>query len=549
MRAVLRHNEMVAIDHFAQHQLGIAELSLIESAGLQAQGELERRRWAADKCRVLESPSPLNGAVYAAGRGNNGADALVMARHAHAHGARGVCVLQVGKPPEHGTPAALHLDAVRRLRLTVHVVGDGASGGELEAALRAAPVVVDGICGTGIRGPLRGIARTVVRAINACDVAVAAVDVPSGMHDGDAGDVGECVRAQLTLAMGSPKRCLYLPGNRMAAGEIVVLDCGFPPELLRPADVRGRLLEFDALPTTLPAIVDDAHKGVRGHVALFGGARGTAGAVRLAAEAAGRASAGLVTVLADAEVVEVMSPVLPSAMWRHLAAPSTADLRRALARCNAVGIGPGWGQAANRLGLLRRMLAVVEEVGNHSRSDDEDGGALAPPVRCDRGVIDADGLNLLATLREEEGRCPDLGGRWVLTPHPAELARLSRCNVEEVLAAPDSAAARAAIEWNAIVVLKGHVTVVSDRDHDWFLDAPNAALATGGSGDVLAGTVASLLAGGASPVQAAQGGVLLHAAAARLARRERGWFLAEDLPHYIGRCAERAATASRTGSR
>lgn len=538
MTAVLRHSEMVAIDRFARQQLGIPEMSLIESAGLQAQAELEARRWPADPGRwagadrrPLAPPAPLHGAVYAVGRGNNGADALVMARHAHAHGARDLRVLQVGKPPADGTPAAVHLDAVRRLGLRVDVVGDDAAGGGVAAALQPAPLVVDGICGTGIRGRLRGAARDMVRAINGCDAAVAAVDVPSGMHDGEDGEVGECVRAQLTLAMGAPKRCLYLPANRMASGEVVVLDCGFPPELLRPEHARGRLLELGALPATLPRIGDDAHKGVRGHVALLGGARGTAGAVRLAAESAGRTSAGLVTVITDAEVVDVMAPTLPSAMWRPLADPSGGDLSRVLARCDAVAVGPGWGQSDQRLELLRAVLAVVEQAA----------GSAAPAGGCDRGVIDADGLNLLATLRGEEGGCCDLGGLWVLTPHPAELARLSRTSVAAILAAPDQAAAQAAAEWNATVVLKGHVTVVSDRDHDRFLDAPNAALATGGSGDVLAGVVASLLAGGASPVQAAQGGVLLHAAAARLARRERGWFLAEELPIYLGRCAERAA--------
>ena len=526
--AVLRHAEMVELDRRAQDEFGIPEASLIESAGIQAQDQIDGRRWTRRGGERDAQRAPLHGAVYVVGRGNNGADALVMARHAYARGARGIHVLQLGPPPMAGTPAAIQLEATRRLRLTVHSVTEGGrSLGAAGEALQSAPVVVDGICGTGIRGSLRGVHATVVTAVNGCGAPVVAVDVPSGMNDD--GD-GICIRAELTLAMGAAKRCVYLPRNRLAAGEVVVLDCGFPPELLQPDDARGRLIAADALPAILPAIRDDAHKGVRGHAALLGGSRGTAGAVRLAAEAAGRVGAGLVTVLTDHDVAASMAPSLPSAMWRPLPGNAAADeLRNTLGRCDAVGVGPGWGTDDGRLALLRALLDAVTK---------------PTATTCERGIIDADGLNLLARLRSDEGTPRNLRGRWVLTPHPAELARLSQCEVADVLRAPDESAARAAADWNATVVLKGHVTVISEQGADTFVDRPNAALATGGSGDVLAGAIVSLLAIGLPPSLAAQGGVLLHAEAARLARREKGWFLAEELPPYLGRCAERAAASA-----
>jgi NAD(P)H-hydrate epimerase len=175
-------------------------------------------------------------------------------------------------------------------------------------------------------------------------------------------------------------------------------------------------------------------------------------------------------------------------------------------RYSALLVGPGWGLAAERAEWLGRLLA------------------LGLP-----GVLDADGITLLAGLP-----APRLGGRWVLTPHPGEFARLAGLPVAELLADPLPTLLSWSARLEAVILLKGHCSYVASPDgRYWILDGMNPALATGGSGDVLAGIVGGLAAGGLAPLAAARLGALLHARAGELAYRERGYFLAEDLLPYV----------------
>jgi hydroxyethylthiazole kinase-like uncharacterized protein yjeF len=508
---------MAELDRRARNDYAIPELSLIEAAGVQADAEI--------RMRFGPAPGrPVDGTVYVVARGNNAADALVMARHAHADGATALHLVQVGEPPRAGSPAAVHLAACVQLGIPVSA-GDSTGA---TAAIAGAVLLVEALCGSGVRGALRGAHLAAVELLNAARAPVVSLDLPCGMADDppEGGDSSNrpaaVVSATLTLAMGLPKRSLYLPRHRQHAGDVVVLSCGFPSAILQAPAARSELLLASALPEMLPQWADDVHKGSRGHLGILAGCAGTPGAARLAADAAARTGAGLVTVLSDAEVVASVAAGLPSVMCRDVTGIDPPQLGALLSGCTAVAVGPGWGTSEARMVLLTAVLETTS-VG---------------------GVLDADGLNLLARLRAIEGQPRDLQGRWVLTPHPAELARLLDSTVAAVLAAPAAAAAAAASAWHATVVIKGHVPIVVDGDRESFIDQPNAALATGGSGDVLAGVVGALLAGGCSPGNAGRGAVLLHAEAGRRARQERGWFLAEDLPVFIGRVAEHAMSAA-----
>ena len=491
--------QMSAIDREASERFRIPSPILMENAGLKALDAMQRRIW--------RRPVPEEPVTIVSGRGNNGGDALVIARQLHAIGARSMTVLLSHGEPAGGSQCAANLAICRALGITVL---DAA-----EATLDRG-WVIDGMAGTGQRGALRGPAAALAERINGSAARVIALDAPSGVGDRFTAGM-PAVRAHWTLALELPKRALYLPAARPACGSIIVVPVGFPAALTDPGVGTARLLGPAALPGMLPSVPADAHKGTRGHVAVLAGSAGTAGAARLAATAAACSRAGLVTLHADADTYPIQAGALTSVMvapWSEAADPD--EFRR----FDSLVVGPGWGTGPARAEWLRRLLVMP----------------------C-RGVLDADATTLLARA----GGTGRLAGRWVLTPHPGELARLLGATVADVLADPAVAAADAAVRFGVVVVLKGHVTYVAAPD------GGNAAgvgaepplsvvagmqpwLATGGSGDVLAGVIGALLAGGRiGPYQAACAGVLIHAAAARLLYRERGWFLAEDLPASVSR--------------
>jgi NAD(P)H-hydrate epimerase len=493
---------MSAIDRAACERFGIPTPILMENAGLKALGAMQQRIW--------RRPVPEEPVTVVSGRGNNGGDALVIARQLHAIGASNLTVLLSHGEPADASQCAANLAICRALGITV--LEEPA-----DAALRCG-WVIDGMAGTGQRGALRGPAAALAERINRSRARVIALDAPSGVGDRFAAGMPS-VRADWTLALELPKRALYLPAARPACGSIIVVPLGFPAVLTGIAGATARLLGPAALSSLLPAVRPDAHKGMRGHVAVLAGSAGTAGAARLAATAAGCSRAGLVTLHADADTYPIQAGALTSVMvapWSEAAEPG--ELTR---RFDSVVVGPGWGTGPARSEWLQRLLAL--------------------PC-C--GVLDADAITLLARAGDRVQR---LAGRWVLTPHPGELARLLDATVADVLADPAVAAGEVAARFGAVVVLKGHVTCVaapggSDEANDvtaprlTVVDGMQPWLATGGAGDVLAGVIGALLAGrGLGPYQAACAGVLIHAVAARRRYRERGWFLAEELPAAVSR--------------
>ncbi len=498
--------QMTAIDRAAIERFGIPAPILMENAGIKALAAMQRRIWG--------RPVPEQPVTVVAGRGNNGGDALVIARQLRAAGARRLTVLLSHGEPQAGGACAVNLAICRALGIPVPDEPDA------DAAARALACgwVIDGMAGTGLRGALRGPAAALAERIGRSEAQVIAVDAPSGVGDRFRAGM-PTVRADWTVALELPKRALFLPAARPSCGNVIVVPIGFPAALTGAdgADATARLLGPAALPRMLPAVRPDAHKGTRGHVAVLAGAAGTAGAARLAATAAASSRAGLVTLHADAGTYPMQAAALTSVMvapWSEAADPAALA-----ARFDSLVVGPGWGAGPARAEWLARLLA-------------------APA----RGVLDADAITLLGRAGD---RVQALAGRWVLTPHPGELARLSGGTAADVLADPAAAAAAAAERFGAVVVLKGHVTYVAASGAPAggsgratpplsVIDGMQPWLATGGAGDVLAGVIGALLADGRlDPYRAACAGVLIHAAAARRCYAERGWFLAEDLPERV----------------
>lgn len=482
---------MARIDIRSTTEYGIASADLMEAAGRQGYRRMREAVWA--------GAAPAGALVFVAGRGANGGDAFVMARHARLDGADAAVVLASARPSE-GTDAAAYLAACEALGIPcTSWPDDPSAAGRLIAS---ASWLFDGIAGTGLRGPLRAPLDGLVAALNASPGRRVAIDVPSGLGDGYRA-AWPVVHADWTLTMGLPKACLYLPRARRHCGRILVIQPGFPTRLLDDPAIRSELVHQESYRGLLGPLPGDAHKGDRGHLAVFAGAPGTSGAAWLAAHAAARARVGLVSLFADPATMPLIAPSCRSVMAKPW---DDADLGGFdPSRYAALLVGPGWGIGEGRGRWLEHLI-----------------GTGLP------GVLDADGITLLARLRGKAR--PRLGGRWVLTPHPGEFARLAGVPRDEILDDPMPHALAAARDLEAVVVLKGHVTIVADPSGgSRVLDGCNPALATAGSGDVLAGLVAGGLAAGLPPDAAAVFGVSLHARLGAVARQRVGWFIAEDL--------------------
>jgi hydroxyethylthiazole kinase-like uncharacterized protein yjeF len=479
------------IDRLAQEHYHLPPLVLMEDAGLSA--------WRLARERLWDGGLPDGPVVFLAGRGNNGGDALVMARHCRLDGHREASIVLAGDPaPE--TPAGRHLAICRALGLEVlRFPGD-----RVEERLGRAAWLVDGLAGTGLAGPARPPLDELIRLVNAAPGRTLAVDLPSGTGDGFRPGF-PAVEAELTLTIGLPKLCLYLPLVRPLCGDILVVPGVFPPELTEAEDIPGEMLDDEAWRDLRP-LPREAHKGRRGHLAVFAGSEGTTGAAWLAATAAARSRAGLTTLFLDRALYPALARRFQSVMVRPWDGAPVSDPAFAARRFDALLVGPGWGLAPERTDWLARLL----EMG-------------LP------GVLDADGITLLAGLPTAR-----LGGRWVLTPHPGEFARLAGMEVPALLADPLPPLLAMSARLEAVILLKGHCSyVATPAGRYWILDGMNPALATGGSGDVLAGIIGGLIAGGLPPLAAARLGALLHARAGEQAYRERGYFLAEDLLPYV----------------
>ncbi|HUX13449.1 MAG TPA: NAD(P)H-hydrate dehydratase [Spirochaetia bacterium] len=522
--------EMAEIDREAQDRYGIPGVVLMEGAAIRcaqiledlATGRLSFEDLSGfsdfDAFRALRvsagSPASclkktaVRPVVFVAGKGHNGGDALAMARLCEVDGRFPVSVILGQRDPGGVTGEQLRSCTAMGLPISVYEDDPGASQTQLEQA----SWIVDGVSGTGLRGALREPLAALVNAINRSGTPVFSIDTPSGAGDSFRKEY-PCVRAAVTATIGLPKRCLFLPAVRPLCGRVIAVPISFPRALTENAGFAGEILTKADLPSLFPPIDAWTYKTRRGHLGVFAGAPGTAGAAVLAATAAARSRTGLVTLHIEPAIYDAVASSCTSVMalpW-HPDEEHPGDLLPGA--YSACLVGPGWGRNANRSAWLKALV-----------------GCGIP------GVLDADGLNIFSSLDPAEIRGLAFQGRWVLTPHPGEFARMRGKSSAEFLDNPVQEALTAATELNAIIVLKGHVTTIaSPSGRYWLVDGMNAAMATGGTGDVLSGIIAGLLASGVTPIEAAKGGVLLHQEVGRIAFKERGWFISEDLLTLLSR--------------
>lgn len=438
------------------------------------------------------------------GKGNNGGDGFAAARRLAREGLGVVCAV-VGDPERIAGPAARHLE---RLARESGIVPRRFSPADLEGA----HVVVDAILGTGSRGAPRGPVAKAIGAINDRPAPVVAVDIPSGV-DGATGAVpGPAIRAAITVALGAEKIGTAVGRGGAHAGEVVVDDIG----IAVPETAAAFAEPVDAAPHLIPRPID-AHKRSVGTVVLLAGSDDFPGAAVLAASGAARMGAGYVTLATTDVAARVVQTSLPEVVCvvasdgRVLGPDARARSDAALARAGAVAIGPGIGADAPQRALVEEILTTT-----------------AGPV-----VVDADALNALAT---GAGSLARRDQPTVITPHPGELARL--LEVEKTAIQEDRAASarRAARLFGCVVVLKGWRTIVAEpRGRMIVVGAGGPELATAGTGDVLTGATAALLAAGVAPFEAAWSAALVHGAAGAAAvRARRGGVVAGDVAEALG---------------
>ncbi|WP_114391820.1 NAD(P)H-hydrate dehydratase [Oleisolibacter albus] len=476
MRAeLLSIEQMYAADRAAM-AAGIAGTALMERAG-RAVAEAVAARWTARPVTVLCGP------------GNNGGDGFVAARHLRAM----------------GWPVRLALLGARD-----GLAGDAAWAaagwdGSVEmadpAVLTGAGLVIDALFGAGLTRPLEDMAQTLVEAVIAAGLPVVAVDVPSGVNGDDGSVMGIAPRAALTVTFFRRKPGhLLLPG-RLHCGEIVLADIGIPDTVLPDLEIRCRENGPDLWLDRFPWPQADGHKYSRGHALLLGGGVMT-GAGRLAARAALRAGAGLVTIAAPMAALPIYAVSIPSAIVMPADDPAAWTALLDDPRRNAVLLGPGAG-ADDRL-----KKAVREALCNEKA-----------------GVLDADVFTAFAG--DLDSLRIGLNDHWLLTPHAGEFERL----FGDLPGSKLERVRLAALESRAVVLLKGADTVIAHPDGRAVIAANGTPdLATAGSGDVLSGLALGLLAQGLDAFDAACIAAWLHGEAGRLAGPG---LIAEDLPELL----------------
>jgi hydroxyethylthiazole kinase-like uncharacterized protein yjeF len=475
--------EMRGLDGRATAEFGVPSLLLMENAG-------------AAVARAAAEMAPRGARVaVVAGRGNNGGDGLVAARHLQAAG-YDVTVTLLGPEERVQGDARANLEMARRAGIPLQVVESAPD--RLEADL-----IIDALLGTGLKGSATGPAAALIEAMDRSPAPVLAVDVPSGL-DADTGHAESCVHAARTVTLALPKVGLLLYPGRALAGELIVAPIGMPRPLLEEPSLRTWTISAAEVRALLPPRPPDAHKGSFGRALIVAGSPGMTGAAALAGEAAGRIGAGLVFVAVPHSLLPVLEVKLTEALKVPLAETETHShtaaawdsLTERLASSTAVAVGPGLGRHPDTVALVRRLLA---EAGR--------------PI-----VVDADALNAVAPAGADTFS-PDA----VITPHPTEMARLLDRETAAVQADRLATAREAAARFGCVVVLKGAGTVVAASDgRAWINPTGNAGMATGGTGDVLTGAIVGLIAQGLIPLEAARAAVYLHGLAGELSAAEIG---------------------------
>ncbi len=505
---VVKAEQMRAIDKKAIKEYKIPSIVLMENAGLRTVEVIEE---------ILTGVSGKS-IIILVGKGNNGGDGLVIARHLINAGAA-VDIFVWGKPGELTPDNLTNYEIVEKMQGNLFSLTDDDGLDKLMLSLLSADLIVDSIYGVGFTGKLNEFDSQVVKMVNWAKAPVIAVDIPSGVTANTGKVTGEAIQALHTVTFGLPKLGLILEAGKNYVGSLSVADISLPYNLLDDSNLKYNIITDHMVGSFLKPRLAESHKGTYGHVLVVGGSIGLTGAVVMTANAAVKTGAGLVTAAVPESLLPLVHNHLTEAMTSPLAETSQATialeakpaLENLLGTVSVCAVGPGMARYPEALAI---MDFIMERAG--------------VPI-----IIDADGLN---ALRRDISILKDRQVPIVLTPHPGEMARLTKRSIAEVQGNRLDIALDFAQEWGVTVVLKGNNTVIATAGGQAYININgNPGMATGGSGDVLTGMIASLIAQGLNPVQASLTGVFLHGAAGDRAAGIKGQrsMIASDLINFL----------------
>lgn len=487
---IVTSEEMQRVDKDAQTRYGISGLILMENAGIQTVRHIEEKYGELKKKRV----------IVVSGKGNNGGDGFVIARHA-ANRDADVSVFLLADAKGISGDAKTNLVILKKMKVPVYT---GISN--LKGSLKESDLIVDAIFGTGLKTDVKGIYAKAIDLINKSGRPVIAVDIPSGI-DADTGRIkGIAVKADATVIFGLPKIGHFIYPGAAHSGSLKIADISIPKTLTEKSLIKARLITRDHVKKILPVRRPDAHKGDFGHVFIIAGSPGLTGAAIMAGLSALRIGAGLVTLgipeglnnIFETRLTEAMTLPLPQTEEGTIAVSARTRILNFLKKADAVAIGPGLSQNRETAQLVRELMREVKI-----------------PI-----VIDADGINALSGHAEILKKAK---GAVVFTPHPGEMARLINSSAAEINKDRIGIARRFAQQYNIITVLKGAGTIIAEPSGFIYINSTgNPGMASGGTGDVLTGMIAGLIAQRCSPPDAAIAGVFLHGLAGDLAAKDRG---------------------------
>ncbi|MGQ4807079.1 Bifunctional NAD(P)H-hydrate repair enzyme Nnr [Candidatus Entotheonellaceae bacterium PAL068K] len=502
--------EMRNIDSRTMGDYAVPGIVLMENAGLQLLRTMQECIPTLAQQRV----------AIITGQGNNGGDGFVLARHLWQRGIA-VRVYLVASGGTLRGDARLAYRMARAYGVPMVQCTTLRTWKRATRDLQYVDLIVDALLGTGLNKPVTGVYAEVIQTINALRLPVVAVDIPSGLSADDGNLLGPHVQATHTVTFALPKRGLLLYPAATAVGQLHVVNIGIPHHAIDAEQIQVVLLEEQAICTVLPGRRPDAHKGSHGHLLVVAGSLGKTGAAVLASQAALRSGAGLVTLALPASLnmaveaclTEVMTLPLPEYPPGAMAQAAVPELGQFLQQSSALVLGPGLGTRPETVAGVHALLRYA-----------------TVPV-----VLDADGLNSLVGHLDILQHCR---GSVILTPHPGEMARLVGTSTQAVQQQRLEVARSLAEQYRVHVVLKGAGTVIyAPNGQRWINPTGNAAMATAGTGDVLAGIIGALLCQGLDALRAAQCGVFLHGLAGDRVRDRVGQHgliasdILEELPY------------------
>lgn len=463
---ILTSKQMQSVDKMAIEKLGIIGPILMENAGIQITNEILKKFPQIQEERV----------VIVAGKGNNGGDGFVVARHLFNRGCQPVVLLLASKKELKGD-AALNAGIADKLGITIKEITSARHWGANKKILSKATVLVDAIFGTGLTSPARGLYATVIQDINKSKSFKVAVDIPSGLSSDTFAIIGPCVKADLTVSLAAAKVAHVFPPAEDCVGELKIGDISVPPYLFEDEKFKLEMVEEERIRPYFKRRKKATHKGTYGHLLMLSGSVGKTGAAALAGKAALKMGAGLVTAgvpksclpIVARSMMELMTEPLPETDKGTLAVEALPEILHLLEEKDALMLGPGISTHESTKELILSLLT-----------------RLRIPV-----VLDADALNILAIKPDV---LKSLSKPAVVTPHPGEFARLLKLSTKEVLARRLELVPRFAKKFGVYVVLKGYKTLTATPEGKTFINPTgNPGMATAGSGDVLSGMIASMI--------------------------------------------------------